>query len=711
MKKMFVSVLAQYSNLGDLVIRRYCTDLAREIGELHLLADGCPKDWLDGLGLQPEDKVYTAPGAWLRALLRSRSDGVLVYSPGEFRLGRRDVAKEAANLIVQLVARTVGCSTVRLQRSVVGKSGLSRPIHRLACRKSDYVAWRDLESATWSGTGRVLPDVAFTVPNAELGLERNVLVISIRPGSDGIPPEFVDLMKQLTAATGLRPTVLSQVAGDDEAAIALGAELDCAVVTRGSDPYQSFEKTVTELYGSARLVVSNRLHVVILALTQGAAAVCVTREANQKLRRNLEVVGLEDVVFVTADFDVRGFVECLSRRQNEQIERTEAARRWVEQERTSVAAWLRGCDDSSPRSRRVALAQARLVVLQLAMGAYRQEFLDAIDRQSEGHIVFLVGDEAFGNGVRTGVHSDLVHRTGRNVYLLGRRIGFQRRVLRAGIAAPRLVIELNPRLLTSWIILGIRFILGRPTAAWGHAHARSGPGSAMNRIRRVMQTACSEIIAYTDSERDVLQEIFPGKPISVAYNALYSASRISSTSPTGANTVLIGRLTDDKKPRVAIESFLRAAPRLPPEARLLVVGVGPLATELADLATAHPEGHRLKFLGSVTDVGELQEVFDSARATIAGGYVGLNVTQSLGFGVPMVYPLGEPHAPEFEALDSSNSVAYRAEDPRSGADALIEAYSRSADQEYRQKLSSSIRETYSSELMAKPFLDLMDAAR
>ena len=58
-----------------------------------------------------------------------------------------------------------------------------------------------------------------------------------------------------------------------------------------------------------------------------------------------------------------------------------------------------------------------LVVTQLAMPSYRQEFVRALER-SGADILLLVGDAQFGDGVVTDVASPIVVRTGRDSQIL-----------------------------------------------------------------------------------------------------------------------------------------------------------------------------------------------------------------------------------------------------------------------------------------------------
>ncbi len=78
----------------------------------------------------------------------------------------------------------------------------------------------------------------------------------------------------------------------------------------------------------------------------------------------------------------------------------------------------------------------------------------------------------------------------------------------------------------------------------------------------------------------------------------------------------------------------------------------------------------------------------------------------------MLYPGDEPHAPEIEALDQTNSRSFRARDPAALADGLLEVV---ADRETwfarRTLISENARKSYSAEVMARRFLEATDFGR
>ncbi|MFB8894103.1 glycosyltransferase [Microbacterium plantarum] len=218
------------------------------------------------------------------------------------------------------------------------------------------------------------------------------------------------------------------------------------------------------------------------------------------------------------------------------------------------------------------------------------------------------------------------------------------------------------------------------------------------------------MIVYTEAERSAFVARHPRIPVHVASNAVYSAAELvpaHSEEPRDC-FIIIGRLVEGKRPDIAVQAFMRFATDFP-EARLLVIGDGPMARELRDSAVSCPQ---ILFLGEVTDQAELRKVFARSVALVAAGYVGLNVTQALGFGVPVIYAKDEPHAPEVEALHDGNAWRFSARDSVDLARVMRVAWAaRDSVDENAEKISAEVRAHYSTESMGQAFIDILGAVK
>lgn len=357
--------------------------------------------------------------------------------------------------------------------------------------------------------------------------------------------------------------------------------------------------------------------------------------------------------------------------------------------------------------------RSTVLVLQMAMGAYRQGFLDALVAQ-QASIRFLVGDRHSSTALVTEVNSPIVERTGANVFFFGYRLGYQPIPLRRALRAPVVVIELNPRNMTSWTVAVLRRVGRKRTYGWGHALPRSGRSAGLGfTVRGLLKRACHGLVMYTEDEAIAERKRSIKKHIVVAPNALYPSSLMVPLGGGSEGILWIGRMVEDKRPLLALEAFAFARRRkLPVGTHLHMVGDGPLGEEvrrtcerlgLVDSVTLH---------GTVNDTTRLQQIFGSCRLLFATGYVGLNAIQALGYGLPVIYPGKEKHAPEICALNSGNSVRFAAGDAVSAGTVLQDSLtSMECDFEPADVISKGARDNFSAEAMARGFMGVCEAAK
>ncbi|GAB2934990.1 hypothetical protein GCM10027047_34290 [Rhodococcus aerolatus] len=340
-----------------------------------------------------------------------------------------------------------------------------------------------------------------------------------------------------------------------------------------------------------------------------------------------------------------------------------------------------------------------VVVLQPAMGSYRQEFLRALEDQG-APVEFLVGDRHFVESVRTGVESPLVTSTGANVFVLGRRLGFQRGVTRRAVAAAVCVVELNPRNPNTWVVAGVRRLLGRRTWAWGHVWPRGGSGSRSDRLRGAVRRLTGHVLVYTAEQAAELKRHSPTVTVGVVPNSLYRAADLGPSSDAEPDRfVWVGRLVPEKNPLLVVEAFRRYRQdggRL----RLSIIGDGALRADVDDAIIRHGLSDQVTVLGWVDDRRCLQDQFSRSAALLCTGYAGLNVTQSLGFGCPVVYAAGERHSPELCLLDAGNSMPFPSGDAAGLAAAMARSQAWPVD---RSAVAQAVAQEYSADAMARAF--------
>jgi glycosyltransferase involved in cell wall biosynthesis len=354
----------------------------------------------------------------------------------------------------------------------------------------------------------------------------------------------------------------------------------------------------------------------------------------------------------------------------------------------------------------------RVVVVQTTIPDYRRAFFEGVSEALGPRFELLSGDEDWEVDVS---HShDFPHTPVRNIFLAGRRLLWQAGVLRPILQADVAVLSLNPRILTSWIVLLARRATGRRTLLWGHAWPRRGEASTTDRIRALMRSLASTLIVYTETEAQAVKRMLPGADVIAAPNALYRRAEVQPSPPTGSETdlVCVGRLTRTKKPALLIDAFAAAQPELPDDIRLVYVGDGQLRDEIEKRIRTRELAERVVLTGHVSSPERLRDVYARAIASVSAGYVGLSLTQTLSFGVAMIIVRKANHGPEIEAaVEGVNAVYVEDDSPTAIARAMV-AVVRDRDVwlSRREEIAKPIRERYSIERMVDSFVGALRVA-
>nr|WP_280759840.1 hypothetical protein [Prescottella agglutinans] len=109
-------------------------------------------------------------------------------------------------------------------------------------------------------------------------------------------------MQQISSAKGLEPIVVVQVRRDSLRARAIADRLHCSVVDWTGETHHVQEQRLRNVYRQSEAVVSDRLHVLIMALTEGAIPLGLMEHEDTKIGRHFRAAGFE-----TVSWDVSGW--------------------------------------------------------------------------------------------------------------------------------------------------------------------------------------------------------------------------------------------------------------------------------------------------------------------------------------------------------------------------------------------------------------------
>lgn len=364
MTKVFAVGRGQYENVGDIILRRQLLDWVRPTGELHVYVGNSPAGYDEGLRLGPDDRVYRSLRAWYRAALGAALHGraAYVFKPGEIQLTLVGLKEHLSVLPLLVTLKLRGGSAIRAGVGTRNYAPLPRALMRPSIALSDITLWRDVSTGEYMKTGEVMPDLAFgegadddavasfTMPSAE----RNVVVVSLR-GDDPTrrypSRAWLDGVRAFADGNGWEIWAVTQVRTDDDRTMALAKDLGGqALAWDELTGHDEQERRLRELYSRTAVALSDRLHVVIAAFTEGAVPVGALVEKSDKVDRHFRTIGIDDVSMNAAGDsadEVRERLTALTARRAAMFECLLDARRRLRRHRDDIRRVLSG---ESPRT-------------------------------------------------------------------------------------------------------------------------------------------------------------------------------------------------------------------------------------------------------------------------------------------------------------------------------------------------------------------------
>lgn len=280
--------IGQYDNIGDVILRRPLLAALREHGRLHIYVGKAPQGYTEGLELRAEDVIYRSFARWYVALMRDGSD--YVFKPGEIQLSAGGMKEHVAMLPAAALVRARGGQVLRIG---AGARSISRAWARLvkpSVTVATAVYWRDAETADSLG-GQVMPDLAVLTGSGLPGADRRVLCISMRGDVPFPSAEWISTIRSLAQSRNLSLSVVTQVARDEARSRLLADELQASLVGWNGRGHAEQERRLRAHYRDCAIVVSDRLHVLLAAVTEGATPLALLSTPSAKIDRHFSAAG------------------------------------------------------------------------------------------------------------------------------------------------------------------------------------------------------------------------------------------------------------------------------------------------------------------------------------------------------------------------------------------------------------------------------------
>lgn len=287
----------------------------------------------------------------------------------------------------------------------------------------------------------------------------------------------------------------------------------------------------------------------------------------------------------------------------------------------------------------------RLALQQRVLPNYRVPFFDMLAAACTGGLSVFAGEPEPQEGITTGVLNVAQHKAARNIHLLG---GATYLCYQAGLSSwlqqwnpDALIVEANPRYLSTATAVRWMHSRGRPVIGWGLGapHLSGALGAIRRRRRTAFLRQFEAVLAYS---RRGAQEYsaagFPRERIFIAGNAVSPRPTRKPDRPPlqqMATILFVGRL----QARKGVDRLLRACAEIPkPQPNVIILGDGPERTRLEALAgQVFPKA---EFAGA-RHGPDLDPYFARADLLVLPGTGGLAVQQAMAHALPVIVARGD----------------------------------------------------------------------
>lgn len=337
---IFVPGIGQHENIGDVILRRQLLDRLRGHGTLHVFTGASTESYDTALGLRNEDVLYHSFSKWYAAALRGVVAGrsTYVFKPGEIQLTLLGMKEHISMLPVVLTARLRGKPVIRVGVGSRNFAKIPRMLMRPSVALSSLTYWRDTSTAGYF-SGRTMPDLAFAegTPVSAVAARsgRDTLVVSMRSDRTPTPQTWIDGVIKYASQHELRIVAISQVVRDNSKTEELAARLGGESWTWDGTDHWGRETSLRQLFDRAQIVVSDRLHVLIAAFTEGAVPAALLCDGSDKIQRHFAAAGIDGIDFsVTASSagdEIASWLNTIESRRSTLLDQLSAARAELDQ--------------------------------------------------------------------------------------------------------------------------------------------------------------------------------------------------------------------------------------------------------------------------------------------------------------------------------------------------------------------------------------------
>ncbi|MFV0373228.1 polysaccharide pyruvyl transferase family protein [Microbacterium sp.] len=312
----------QDDNVGDSALRRGYADALRRVGTIDAYVGPASDSFVSGLGLATTDSVCRSFVPWLVSGFRGARPSVIAVNAGEFSMSGSYTVKMLALVPWLRAMRWRGVRVVWLGAAVPRLVARRTWLFRALFRSCDEVRWRDGQTSRIFEHAPWMPDWALGLDSRGASRPRTSLVVSLRSDRPYPTPEWLDAVRRCSARLEVETVVIAQVGRDSARARELAAVLGGRAVVFEEGTHAVQEQRVRDEYAGASVILSDRLHALLIAAAEGAVPLAWCEAATDKIQRHFDALG---ATWATCDRGAStGQIDGLSAR-------------WLEQRRADTA--------------------------------------------------------------------------------------------------------------------------------------------------------------------------------------------------------------------------------------------------------------------------------------------------------------------------------------------------------------------------------------
>lgn len=293
----------QRDNVGDSLLRRPYLTTLRSLGRVNVWAGTGANGYRSNLGFEPTDTVPARYRTWLADLYRGSFRGdTVALNAGEFTLSKAYAVQTVLVAPALLTTRIRGGQVVWWGAGVPPQRWIGRLLYTPLTWLATDVRWRDPDSARNLALAPTMPDWGFAAiprpPSATPGRvlddrDRSWLTVVLR--GDRVAPSaaWLEDVKSAAERLGLRLHVAVQVGRDGDRAHWLAERWSCAATFFDTPEHRAQEDSLRRVYRRSAIVLSDRLHALILGATEGAVPLAWCETSVSKVERHLAPHGFD----------------------------------------------------------------------------------------------------------------------------------------------------------------------------------------------------------------------------------------------------------------------------------------------------------------------------------------------------------------------------------------------------------------------------------